>query len=203
MFFKYTNDSDSLKSIVDDADAIIRWAILEKLIVKKEGSFVEEFLLQFLKGNINNEEKGKASEILVSLQNIQGLKVYVEWVKQNIKNNIKTSHIQCLYSLNLLESIPYLIDLLEFSYLENTKVDHFRYLNSHILEVFSKIALISHDNFIIVRDSLQKFMDEKTAINESVKYIIQSIERIEDQFYMSNAQSFNINEVKEKLELIK
>ena len=51
--------------------------------------------------------------------------------------------------------------------------------------------------------SLQEFMTEKSSVHESVKYILHTIERMEEQFYINSAQSFTIQQVKEKFKLLK
>ncbi len=45
--------------------------------------------------------------------------------------------------------------------------------------------------------------NEQRNLHNDVKYILHTIERVEQQFYMNKAQSYTINEVKEKLEAIK
>ena len=202
IFFEYTKDTESIKTIINQADLKIRWAILDKLKANNQESFVEDFLLKTLEKRIDNEEIGKASEMLVSLQNIKGLKVYVEWIENNVENDVETNRAMSLNSLKTIEAIPYLIKLLELSYIREIKVDRFDRFNSQVLGAFYNIALVSEENFKQVKSSLQEFMIEKSSIHESVKYILLTIERIEEQFYMNNAQSFTIKQVKEKLNLI-
>ena len=202
LFFECTKDIESIKTIIDQADLMIRWAILDKLKANNQESFVEEYLLKILEKINDNEEIGKASEILVSLQNIQGLQAYVEWIKNNVENDVDTSRVMCLSNLKTIEAIPYLIELLELSYIREIKVDRFARFNSQVLGAFYNIALVSEENFKRVKLSLQEFMKEKLSLHENVKYILHTIERMEEQFYMNNAQSFTINQVKEKLKLI-
>jgi hypothetical protein len=202
LFFEFTKDTESIKTIINQTDSMIRWAIVDKLKANNQESFVEDYLLKILDKSIDNEEIGKASEILVSLQNIHGLKAYVEWIKNNVKNDVDTSRAMCLNSLKTIEAIPHLIELLELSYLREIKVDRFDRFNSQVIGAFYNIALVSEENFKQVKSSLQEFMNEKSSLHENVKYILHNIERMEEQFYMNNAQSFTINQVKEKLKLI-
>lgn len=202
LFFECTKDTESIKTIIDQVDSMIRWAILDKLEANNQESFVEDYLLKILEKSNDNEEIGKAAEILVSLQNIQGLKAYVEWIKNNVENDVATSRVMCLNSLKNIEAIPYLIELLKLSYIREIKVDRFDRFNSQVLGAFHNIALVSEENFKQVKSSLQEFMNEKSSLHERVKYILHTIERMEEQFYMNNAQSFTIKQVKEKLKLI-
>jgi len=203
LFFECTKDTESIKTILNQADSTIRWAILDKLKANNQESFVEEYLLKILEQSNDNEEIGKAAEILVILQNMQGLKVYVEWIKNNVENTIDTSRAMCLNSLKTIEAIPYLIELLELSYIREIKVDRFDRFNSQVLGAFYNIALVSEENFRQVKSSLQEFMTEKSSVHESVKYILHTIERMEEQFYINSAQSFTIQQVKEKFKLLK
>ncbi|PZX47556.1 NACHT domain-containing protein [Algoriphagus chordae] len=202
LFFEFTKDIESIKSIIDKADPMIRWAILDKLKVINQESFVEEYLLKILEKSNDNEVIGKAAEILVSLGNIKGLKAYVAWINHNVENNVDTSRVRCLNSLRTIDTIPYLIELLELSYIREIKVDRFERFNSQVLGAFYNIALVSEDNFKLVKLSLQEFMSEKSSLHENVKYILHTIERIEEQFYMNSSQSYTIKQVKEKLKLI-
>jgi energy-coupling factor transporter ATP-binding protein EcfA2 len=202
MFFEYTKDTESIKTIIDQTDSMIRWAIIDKLKANNQESFVEEYLLKTLEKSEDDEEIGKTAEILVSLQNIQGLKKYVEWIKNNVENDIDTSRVMSLNSLKTTEAIPYLIELLELSYIREIKVDRFDRFNSQVLGSFYNIALVSDENFELVKSSLQKFMTEKYSLNVNIKYILHTLEKMEEQFYMNNSQSFTIEQVKEKLKLI-
>ena len=134
---------------------------------------------------------------------MQGLKAYVEWVKNNVENEVEISRSMSLNSLKTIEAIPYLIELLELSYIRENKVDRYDGFNSQILGAFYNIAVVSEDSFNQVKSSLQDFMTEKSSLHESVKFIVHTIERIEEQFYMKNMQSFTINQVKEKLKFLK
>jgi hypothetical protein len=202
LFFEYTKDTESIKTIINQADPMIRWAILDKLKANNQESFVEKYLLKTLETSKDDEEIGKTAEILVSLQNIQGLKKYVEWIKNNVENDIDTSRVLCLNSLKTIEAIPYLIELLELSYIREIKVDRFDRFNSLVLGALYNIALVSEENFKQVKSRLQEFMTYKFSLHVNVKYILHTLERMEEQFYMNNAQSFTIKQVKEKLKLI-
>ncbi|CAG0956617.1 hypothetical protein FLAV_00475 [Flavobacteriales bacterium] len=202
VFFEFTKNIESLKTIIDQSDSLIKWNIIDKLKANSQEQFVEKYLLDTLKKENNSEEIGKAAEVLVTLQNLQGLKIYVDWVKENVKVDIETSRALCLNSIKSVDAIPYLLDLLELSYLKEIKVDHFDRFNSQVLGAFYNIGLESEENLEKVKSSLKKFIEEKSALNQNVKYILHTIERLEEQFYMNRAQSYTIKQVKEKLKLL-
>lgn len=202
LFFECTKNTESIKTIIDQADSIVRWAILDILKANNQESFVREYLLKNLEEYEDNEEIGKAAEMLVSLQNMHGLGKYVEWIRNNVENDVDIGSALCLNSLKTAEAIPYLIELLELSYIRENIVDPFDRFNSQVLGAFYNISLISEANLNLVKSSLRKFMTEKSSVHASIKYIVYTIDRMEEQFYMNNAQSVTIQQVKEKLKLL-
>jgi hypothetical protein len=201
LFFENTKDIEGIKSIIDQADADVKWAILDILKANSQELFVEKYILNILEQSEYEKERSKAIQMLVSLQNMQGLKAYVELIKKNIENNSETNLSVSLNSLKKIEAVPFLLELLELSYIKEMKVDMFDGLNSHVLGAFNNIALVSEQNFQHVRSKLQEFMANKSSVHSNVKYILHAIKRMEEQFYMNKAQSFTLKQVKEKLEL--
>lgn len=202
LFIEFTKDTKSLKTILNKADSEIKWAIIDKLQVNNEESFVEEYLLNEISKDINPEERRKAAEVLVTLQNLEGLKVFVEWLKNNIEKDIDSSRVICLNSLKTKYAIPQLMQLLELSYEKNIKLNRFDRFNSLVIGALYNIALVSEENFNQVKTSLEYFMQEKSSIYGNAKYLLHTIERLAEQFYMNRAQSYTIKDVKEKLKLI-
>jgi hypothetical protein len=203
IFFEGTKDITSLKKILIFADPTIKWLIIDKLKCNGEELFVENYLLNDLTKGISDEEKGKTAEVLVTLQNLYGLKIYVEWIKASSVDDLEIHRAHCLNNLKKIEALPDLIDLLELSYIRDLKVDRFDRFNSIVIGSIIKLALLSEDNLLQVKDSLGKFMIDKMGIHENVKFLIQTIEIMEDQFYMNRVQVYTIGEVKEKLKILK
>ena len=202
IFFEFTKDTKGLKTILDKADSEIKWVVIDKLSANNEESFVEEYLLSEIDKDIEPEERGKAAKILVTLQNIKGLKIYVEWIKSSSEKDFDLSTGFCLNSLKSKDTIPHLMELLELSYKKDIKVDRFDRFISYVIGALNNIALVSQENFNEVKMSLEKFMHEKESLHENVKYLLYTIEKLEEQFSMNRAQSYTIKEVKEKLKLI-
>ncbi len=201
LFFEYTKNVESIKTILNQADSIIKWNILDKLKTNNHEKFVEQYLLMTVEKTSDNEELGKAAEVLVSLQNLQGLKIYIKWIKNNLGNDISISRAMCLNNLKSIETIPYLLELLEISYIRESKVTPFDRFYSQLINTFYNIALISEENLNQVRLNLQEFIIKNSTVYKNAKYLFYTLEKIEEQFYMNYAQSFNIKQVKEKLKL--
>jgi GTPase SAR1 family protein len=201
IFFDNTKDIQSLRKLLVSADSILKWSIIDKLKVNNDESFIESFLLNELTRDINSEEKGKTAEVLVTLQNLEGLKAYVEWIKASYVNDIELIRANCLNNLKTIDAIPYLIDLLELSYIRDLKIDRFDSFNSQVIGAFFNVALVSEESFVKVKFSLDNFINDKAYINDNVKYLVQTIERMEEQFYMNRVQVYTISGVKEKLRI--
>ncbi|MCD4651582.1 MAG: hypothetical protein K8S56_07340 [Candidatus Cloacimonetes bacterium] len=146
---------------------------------------------------------GYVAEILVKLQDIKGLEIYVNWVKENIGDSIPSNRADCLNNLRSSPAIPKLIELLEISFKQVIKVDGFSPFSSKILDIFTNIALESKENFNEVITALKGFMKNKSTISGDVKYIVYTIEHIDAQFNMKNTPSYTIEQIKEKLALLK
>ena len=142
-----TKDSESIKAIIDKADSRIKWTILDKLKANNQESFVEEYLLNALEKSIDDEEIAKIVDVLISLQNMQGLKTYVELIRKNVDDEVNPRHVECLNGIKTIKAIPFLVDLLELSYMRDIKVDRFNDFRSSILSAFNNIALVSESNF--------------------------------------------------------
>ncbi|MDC6390962.1 hypothetical protein PP182_19910 [Maribacter sp. PR1] len=199
IYFNNTNDIIGLKSIIHEADANVRWEIIQILIDKGQKSYVINYLHKFLTKNTNEEETGKALEFLVWLNDLNGLKSYVDWIKRYDKKEIETSRAISLKNLRTIDTLPYLMELLEFSYKNDIVVDKFQTLNSFLLDSLQNIALISNSNFKAVKESLIIFKEQNMHISEKVKYLIPFVERMEEQFYRNITESLTVEQVEKKL----
>lgn len=203
IFFEQTKDVESLKTIIDLADLYIRWIILEKFKSSQQEKYVEAYLLEMIKDlSPESAAYGKATSLLVELQNMEGLKLYVNWLKNFYGRNLDESHAKCIVGLKSVDALPYLSDMLELSYVKGNLVDRFDRLNSIILDVFFNIALISLENFHQVRTCLQNFMNDKMSLHPDIKFLLLTIERLESQFYMKYSQSLTVKQVRDKLLLL-
>ncbi len=202
IYLEHTKDISGIKNILPKADSEIKWEIVNRLKLNDETLFIEKYLLSELTNNNNSKEIEKTAEVLVSLQNMKGLKYYVDWIKGISENDIESIRADCLKSLRAAEALPFLIELLELSYERKLTVDGFEIFNSRVIEAFYNIALVSSENFNKVKITMENFLNSKKLIYDDVKYLRSTIDRMEEQFYMNRAQSYTINEVREKLQMI-
>lgn len=201
LYLEGTNDIESLKKLLPRADTYIRWKIVEKLYENEHFDFLVGYLKEILDGDYDNEEKVNAAEYLVKTGDLKGLRYYTNWLINNKSSDYHHSRTKCLNNLTVIKALPYLMNLLEFSYGFNESIQEINYLKNNVLRAITRIALENEENYNKVRASLEDFIaDKKDAKN--VKFLHYKIDEIEQQFYMNKAQSYSIEQVKEKLKLI-
>lgn len=203
IYFESTHDIQGIKNLLEKADFVIKWRIVDLLKDAGETVFLEEYLLTVIKNDsIDEKEKLKASEYLITIQNIDGLRYFVNWIKGLKENSMDSRQLKCLNKLNSKNPIPLLFDLLEISYQKEITTDGYGRFNSYITGALTNVALVSDDNFDLVINKMKKFISENLEKYPDVKYLNVTIERISDQFYLEKAQSYTIEEVKEKVKYL-
>jgi len=200
IYFQGTKDITGLKTILLVANDKIKWSIIDKLINVVESDFLIQFLINLINSENPIEEKVRASEYLIQLQNIEGLEFYTKWIEAgNIPEDNRYSNISVIKNIS---SLSILMRLLEIGYQREPNGPSYERLSSVVLGALHNIALISEEYFTIVKDELVQFMKANVSKYKDVNYILYSIEQMENQFYMNKARSYSIKEVKEKLKLI-
>ena len=179
IFFKETNQIEEIKSIINSADQVIKWSVIEKLIDSNEEKYIEQYLLKNIQNIQDSEEMGKTAEVLVTLQNLIGLNLYVDWVKRHVENEIDLKRAACIGALKSHHAIPHLIELLEISYIKNILVRRFNPFSSQIISALTNIGLEFEENLESVSQELHKFIKDKSFLNPNVKYLFQNIEQHE------------------------
>ena len=87
-----------------------KWNVVEQL-VKHRSKYAHKFLLEILADG-NEQEQLKAAEYLIILQDMEGLRHYVEWVKKHKRVSRRPFEKSPIPSLQVLEATPFLIELL-------------------------------------------------------------------------------------------
>jgi len=197
-----TGDITSIKNKIDEADSEIIWSVLDILLENKDDDFVEEFLLKYIKEDLTPEDYEIAAAHLVSLQNMQGLSIYTELITNSTILNVGPFSAQCLSRLKNAESIPYLIKLLDFSLNKAVKVDDFSNYYSTVISALMNVGTTSEENLGAVKKAIINFRDNQIDKDNNAKYLTLTIEQMEHQFYIKQAQSYTIKDVKAKLQML-
>lgn len=185
-----------LPKITDD----FKWNVVKELL-NRDSKYCHDFLLGKLT-NGNEQEKLKAAEYLIELQDIKGLKHYVTWVKRYRKLPETWLYESPLRSLRVLESMPFLIQLLEISYQDDFVQGDFQRLDSVVLDVLSRIALQSDQHYDKIKEVVERFIKRRSSVINDVNFLYIFLERLEQSYYMAKSEKPTINDVLEKLKKI-
>ena len=194
------------KTVVDDLEKLLpqmqddfRWDVVEKL-VQKNSQTCHKYLLPILKTDVE-EDKLKSAYYLIELQDLEGLKYYVDWAKEHMQAPKTEHHDKSpLLFLRMVDAVPYLLDLLEVSYKPNFIKSHFDFFENNILDALAAIALQSEDNYQSVRKSIEDFIKDKIDKIKNINFLYAFIEKLEQRYYTSKSEKMDIKDVITKLE---
>jgi len=194
------------KTVVDDLEKLLpqmqddfRWDVVEKL-VQKNRQTCHKYLLSLLKTDVE-EDKLKSAYYLIELQDLEGLKCYVDWVKEHMQAPKTEHHDKSpLLFLRMVDAVPYLLDLLEVSYKPNFIKSRFDFFENNILDALAAIALQSEDNYQSVRKSIEDFIKDKIDKIKNINFLYAFIEKLEQRYYISKSEKMDIKDVITKLE---
>jgi len=182
-----------LPKITDD----FKWDVVKEL-VSRNSQFVRTYLKNILMKR-NVPSKIKASEYLILLQDLEGLKYYVEWVKRHKQLPDRSSPLP---SLRVLESVPLLIKLLKISYLSDFIQDDFNRLDRIVLDSLTPIALESDNNYVEVKAAITKFISTYSDTIKNLNFLNAFMDNLEHKYYTNKSPKMDINDAVKKLEAI-
>jgi hypothetical protein len=185
-----------LPKIKDD----FKWSIVEQLI-KRNSKYPQTFLLDILQ-NGNDDEKFKAAAYLIQIQDLEGLRYYVEWTKKHKQFTERSFGTSPLLSLRTLESVPLLIELLKINYQEDFIQDDFHRLDRVVLDALTSIALQSDKHYLDIKRVIENFIKEYRSVIKNVNFLYVFLEKLEQRFYVSKSERLTVNDVIKKLENI-
>jgi len=183
-----------LPQIKDD----FKWSVVEQLI-KLNSNYPQTFLLDILL-NGNEDEKFKASAYLIQIQDLEGLKYYVEWTKKHRKFTERSFSTSPLLSLRTLESVPFLIELLKISYQEDFVHDDFHRLDRVVLDALTAISLQSDKHYVEIKRVIENLIDEYRLVIKNVNFLYVFLEKLEQKYYVIKSEKLTINDVIKKLQ---
>lgn len=201
IYWEKTKDIETMNKLLLADDKTLRWSVVKRVFESYNLEFLEAYLINVLRNDNSEKEQVHAAEYLIKLQNLEGLDFYTNYIL-NDRDLSNLARQVPLHSLNTIDAIPYLIRLLELSYTKPIVLDHFENLNSIVLGSFVAIGLASESNLEKIKSVLMDFMMTNKGQFPHANKLIHSIERMEAQFYLSKAQSFNVKQARDKIRLI-
>ena len=199
-FCELSGNMFELEQILPKIEDDFKWSVVEQLI-KRNSKYPQTFLLDIL-ANGNEEEKLKAAAYLIQIQDLEGLKYYVEWTKKHKQFTERSFGTSPLLSLRTLESVPFLIELLKISYQEDFVQDDFHRLDRLVLDTLAVMALQSDKHYVEIKKVIENFIDQYRLVIKNVNFLYVFLEKLEQRYYISKSEKLSISDVIKKLENI-
>jgi hypothetical protein len=202
VYFDLSNNLSGLKLMLPKADYEIELKIIEKLMSVDQSSFLIKYLKRKLDSETELQKRGKYIQFLVSLQDLEGLNMFVDWLQKLQNKDLDFYQAGCISSFRKIEALPSLIELIKISYKKGITVDGDDRFYSIVVDTITKIGTISEKNLMETKRQLLLFIKKNIVKMENLKFLHITIERMEEQFYANKSKVSDIAEVKRKLKLI-
>lgn len=182
-----------LEELLPSVEGAFKWQVIDYLV--KEGSRQCFDLLKDILEQGDEGERLRASEYLIGMQDMEGLRHYVSHIKTNHTYPIGPRESSPLSALRTTESIPLLLELLELSYHSDFQQHQFYRLDGAVMGALTNIALVSEQNYRDVRDAVSDFIEARRSADERVNYLYQFLDNLERMFYTNKSQDVSLQQV--------
>lgn len=196
-FCEMSETLSDLENILPKVADDFKWDVVREL-VKRNSPGAHTFLQKTLaKGS--GQDKIKAAEYLIELQDLEGLKYYVGWVRRHKRLPERPPPLPLL---RILESVPLLIKLLKMSYQPGFTQDAFHTLDRIVLDTLTAIALESDLHYIKVKEAVEGFVRKYAPTIDNVNFLNVFLEKLEQKYYANKSPKIDIDDAVRKLEEI-
>jgi predicted NACHT family NTPase len=178
-----------------------KWDVIKVLFEMGVGFECEPYLISIFGGSHTEEEELQSIRFLIKLQNIEALHSYVNWVEKQVKDGELINEAMPLHSLKVIDALPYLIELLTLSYDDGFKQNEFERLDTEIRNAITNIALQSLENFIVVKATLESFI-QLNSHYKFINFFNIFIEDLESKHYVTLQSGRDIYEVIQRLNFL-
>ncbi|HSH52790.1 MAG TPA: hypothetical protein VK982_13780, partial [Bacteroidales bacterium] len=138
------------------------------------------------------------NNLLITSQQILGLKNSVEWIKSN-KRSPFSQNGQGLTHFENIEALPYLLQLLELSYDPEIKLDHkLDRMWGLVVEGLQFLALANKKNFKTVIKEMKLFIKNNNTL-DNIEFLNRPIEEIKDKYYKNATENYTFETAKNKM----
>lgn len=189
-----------LEELLPSVEGAFKWQVIEYLV--KEGS---RRCFDFLKNILEKGDEGeqlRASEYLMGMQDMEGLRYYVNYVEANHTYPIGPRESSPLGALRTTESIPLLLELLGLSYRSDFQQHEFYRLDGAVMGALTNVALVSEQNYRDVRNAVSAFIEGRRSADERVNYLYQFLDNLERMFYTNKSQDVSLQQVLANLDRV-
>lgn len=197
----FTDSVNFLRNILDSEEVqlLVKSA---KILISLGENIVKEKLIQRLSSK-NKELALESAKLLVEMQDLKGIKFYIEYIKKNKKFEVDFDHKNPLQMIKTIKSISMLFDLLKFAYQHEQEIQQDKIGPGPIIVIMSvlkNIALENFPNFIKVRKKLHKFIGQYTSRFKNVNFLNIYYDEMERDFFINYTSHITIDEAISKVE---
>lgn len=191
LVLSFSGTVQEIERILPEVSDDFRWRIVEKL-VEVQSNACKLHLLRILTDG-SEDEKFKSSEYLIGLQELSGLRFYVDWVKHMKRSPVDAIGESTLKKLSVKDAIPLLIELLEVTYEKEFVQDEFHPLSGMILDTLRSIA-VDGGHYLPVKDAIETFIKRSLSKYPSVSFLYGFLESLERTYYINQAEKYTLEE---------
>jgi nucleoside phosphorylase/predicted NACHT family NTPase len=177
-----------------------KWQIVRQLIDRGSEKCVE--YLHDLLANGDEDERLRAAMYLTEAQDLDGLNYYAEYIEKSRLFPEGPSEKTSFGNLQTIGALPALLRLLKVSFSEDFVRSEINWLYHPVIAALDRIAVISHENYRQVKESIEAFIRENQSELTSVKNLEQYLSRLEKLFYANLSQNLTLDDVLAKLNII-
>lgn len=197
----FPNVVANLEQVLPQITDGFKWPVIEEL--NKHGSPVALSGLRDVLAHGNDDEKIRAAVYLMEVEDVAGLRYYVEQVEKTKQYLSGPTEQSPLRNFRSAEVLPLVFRLLKLSYdpaiLGN---DQFGFLYNAALNALNQIAVVSRENFQSVKDGILVFIEQNKATISNVRGLHFQLSRLEKSYYTSVAQRLTLADVLVKVSSI-
>jgi hypothetical protein len=200
LYFDKTHDIKIIPFLPKIESTYLKWHIINKISTFNP-LLLKDYLNGLLSEEQNIETRLNAAEYLIEINDINALDFFITWIIDNKQLPNGRSISRRLDRLISIDALPYLMRLLKFYY-EQDSQDPFDRIDAFVLDALYRIGLTSENNFIEVKKTMEEFIRENSERFENVRFLFLTLERLEDEFYLTKSENLNIDNVIERLKIL-
>lgn len=199
--FELSEDLSEVEKILPEIKDDFKWQVIDELM-KRGSEKIRPFLKELFQ-KTTEEGRLKTAEYLIKYQDLDALRFYVDWIKEHIEISRQSFDSLPFRTLKIPEAIPMLMELLDLSYRKNLKQsDPFERLDRLVSDSLTAIALVSENNYLEVRQAVEKFIDQYSSIYQDINWLNAFLDQLEQKYYINKSERLEISDVIRKLKSI-
>lgn len=145
------------------------------------------------------DNKLTAAEYLMQLDNLDGLIYVSNMILNNSDLGFDFRHrFNSISQMKKIEAIPLLLKLLKIAKQPRFQEDKYHSLETMIFTSLYNMGIQSENNYLIIKDKLEVFIQENKGQIEHLNFIHSNIQKIEEQMYLNKSQSCKIEDAIEE-----